>query len=374
MVAFVRKFTLANSPDRPRVMSGGDPLTNRDTPRALSADEILRHRLLERDLEFEARQAALRAAANGEGPTSFGEVPANGAKAFVESLDGVDVDTVIEAMAVVHHQGYVIVHDVLTSDIVSRVRDGMAGCFEATRALFEQPGPQNDRQTRHIQNVLSKTSAADQVAENPFFRALLAGILGFDYVLNAGAVAMSPDPGCAPQGLHRDDGFYALIPRPHMPLVVTAAFALDDFTAENGGTQLVPGSVRWPESRMPEPSEVVHAAMPAGSMLLWDGALFHGGGGNTTTNTRRTLTLNYTRGWLRTQFNQYLSVPRSRVLSMSPALQKDLGYHRSAFGLGGCDMQDPLEYLKRLAASGGDGAQRELGAETSLPRRDENTR
>ena len=363
---------MASPPDRttPRVLSPGPSnaqSSGRDDARTLTAEEIHKHRLLERDLEFEARIATLRAASEGEEPTSFGTAPANGARAFVESLDGVDLGAVIEAMTVVHREGYVIVQDVLTPEVVSRVRDGMADCFDSTRALFEQwPAAQKDRQTRHIQNVLSKTSAADEVAEVPFFRALLAGILGFDFVLNAGAVAMAPDPGCAPQGLHRDDGFYALIPRPHMPLVVTAAFALDDFTSENGGTQLVPGSVRWPESRAPELSEVIHAAMPAGSMLLWDGALFHGGGGNTTTSTRRTLTLNYTRGWLRTQFNQYLSVPRSRVLSMSPALQKDLGYRRSAFGLGGCDTQDPLEYLERMAASGGDGAQPGLGSEANL--------
>ncbi len=363
---------MASSPDRttPRVSppdaSSAQP-PERDDARTLSADEILEHRLLERDLEFEARKATLRAASEGHEPTSFGAVPANGAKAFVESLDGVDLDTVIEAMTVVHREGYVIVHDVLTPEVVSRVRDDMADCFESTRVLFEQlPAAQKDRQTRHIQNVLSKTSAADEVAENSFLRALLAGILGFDFVLNAGAVAMAPDPGCTPQGLHRDDGFYALIPRPHMPLVVTAAFALDDFTAENGGTQLVPGSVSWPDSRVPDASDVIHASMPAGSMLLWDGALFHGGGGNTTTNTRRTLTLNYTRGWLRTQFNQYLSVPRSRVLSMAPPLQKDLGYRRSAFGLGGCDTQDPLKYLERMTASGGDGAQPGLGSEANL--------
>ena len=92
--------------------------------------------------------------------------------------------------------------------------------------------------------------------------------------------------------------------------------------------------------------------------------MLHGGGANRTRDqTRRTLTLNYTRGLLRTQFNQYLCVPRARVLQMPPALQADLGYHRSSHGLGGCDHQDPLKYLRRLTEAGGDGAQEELGQE-----------
>jgi hypothetical protein len=48
---------------------------------------------------------------------------------------------------------------------------------------------------------------------------------------------------------------------------------------------------------------------------------------------------------------------------MPAELQADLGYHRSAVGLGGCDMQDPLQYLQRLIDAGGDGQQLQLGRE-----------
>jgi ectoine hydroxylase-related dioxygenase (phytanoyl-CoA dioxygenase family) len=104
--------------------------------------------------------------------------------------------------------------------------------------------------------------------------------------------------------------------------------------------------------------------MSAGSVLVWDGAVYHGGGSNTTkSQTRRTLTLNYTRGCLRTQYNQYLSIPRALVLSMPVELQRELGYEVSGRGLGGCDNQAPLAYLRRMFTAGGDGAQRMLGPE-----------
>jgi ectoine hydroxylase-related dioxygenase (phytanoyl-CoA dioxygenase family) len=174
---------------------------------------------------------------------------------------------------------------------------------------------------------------------------------------------MAPDPGCSPQGLHRDDGFYALIPRPHPPLVITVAIALDDFTKTNGATELIPGSCLWEGSRAPQENEIRMCNMRAGSMLFWDGSTFHRGGGNYSKLPRRTLTLNYCRGWLRTQFNQYISIPRHRILEMPPELQSDLGYHRSAIGLGSCDHQDSLEYLALLQKNGGDGAQAMLGQE-----------
>ena len=100
---------------------------------------------------------------------------------------------------------------------------------------------------------------------------------------------------------------------------------------------------------------------------MWDGAMLHGGGGNSTKDkSRRTLTLNYARGWLRTQFNQYLSIPRERILQMPSELQFDLGYHAAIGGAGTVDIQDPILYLKKLMQAGGDGAQGMLGREKKM--------
>lgn len=331
----------------------------------------LQQRLHERELEYLHRRLELELALDGikpVGPTP--QAPVHGAAEFVDSMKNVEIEDVLPVVERIHQDGYAIVQDFLNPAQVERIRTGMAPLFAACASMFKEfPSARHSgNQTMHLQNVLAKSDAADEVIVNPILRAIVAGVLGYDFILNAGAVAMSPDPGSSPQGLHRDDGFYALIPRPHLPLVLTVAIALDDFTPANGGTQIIPGSCCWPDSRQPTHEEVQLSEMPAGSLLFWDGSLYHGGGGNRTKDQpRRTLTLNYTRGWLRTQFNQYLSVPRDRVLSMPPELQTDLGYHRSALGLGGCDLQDPLKYLQAMADLGGDGVQAQLGRETSLP-------
>jgi ectoine hydroxylase-related dioxygenase (phytanoyl-CoA dioxygenase family) len=328
-------------------------------------DQTYNHRMSERHQEYRQRRLELQLAAEGIEPVGIDpKSPSYGGQAFVESLQGVDIDAVLDTVATVHRQGYAVV-PFLPEETLTEVREAMAPLFSSSQRLFGNVDTTLEHnQTVHVQNVLAKTNSVDRVASNAMLRAIIAGILGHDFILNAGAVAMAPDPGCSPQGLHRDDGFFALIPRPHLPLVVTVAIALDDFTRENGGTQIVPDSCCWPAERRPQPDELECCEMPAGSMLIWDGALFHGGGGNSTADQpRRTLTLNYTRGWLRTQFNQYLSIPRQRILAMPPELQADLGYHRSAMGLGGCDMRDPLQYLQRLVDAGGDGLQFQLGRE-----------
>jgi ectoine hydroxylase-related dioxygenase (phytanoyl-CoA dioxygenase family) len=311
-------------------------------------------RLADRDREFRQRITSLENVAS--------HIASEGGRVDAQAVRLLGL--VKRVATQVHTQGYVIVPDLLDSTQVERLRNAMAPLFAATGRMFRDLDPGGARQTIHIHNVLAKSRAADEVALNPLLRAIIRCVLGHDFILNAGAIAMSPDPGCSPQGLHRDDGHYPFPPRPRLPLVVTAAIALDDFTKANGGTQIVPGSCCWPDSRHPDAGEIIYCEMTAGSMLLWDGAIFHGGGGNATKDqSRRTLVLNYARGWLRTQFNQYLSIPRSLVLSMPPELQRDLGYHLDPHGLGVCDSQAPLDYLRRMVSNGGDGAQPMLGRE-----------
>ena len=105
--------------------------------------------------------------------------------------------------------------------------------------------------------------------------------------------------------------------------------------------------------------------MRAGDMLIWDGGVLHGSGANNSTRSRHTLTLNYARGWLRTQVNQYLCIPRNEVLKLPGELQRDLGYQPTSLGLGKCDNQDPLHYLQRMQVQG-DGSQYALGREAEL--------
>ena len=68
------------------------------------------------------------------------------------------------------------------------------------------------------------------------------------------------------------------------------------------------------------------AAMPRGSVLLWDGAVWHGGGANETDDARFGLSLNYCRGWVRQQENQYLSLDPAVVAALPDEVQKLLGY------------------------------------------------
>jgi len=121
----------------------------------------------------------------------------------------------------------------------------------------------------------------------------------------------------------------------------TTIVAVDDFTAENGGTEVIPGSHRWSDAQieghydgrkhdraMPASldSRLVPMAVPAGTCILFHGTLMHRGGANRSAASRLAFSNQYCEPWARTQENFFLGLPRERVAKMSPRLQVLLGY------------------------------------------------
>ena len=153
--------------------------------------------------------------------------------------------------------------------------------------------------------------------------------------------------------LHRDELVWCQVPEPHPELQVASIIALEDFTAENGATRVVPGSHRWPRDRQPQLDELVAAEMPAGAAIIYLGSTIHGGGPNTTkTQRRRGMHMSFNLGWLRTEENNYLTTPPKIARTLPRRAQELLGYAaHDAIMLGGgylgtVDTRDPIDLLE----------------------------
>ena len=252
-----------------------------------------------------------------------------------------------QAIAEVRAKGFSIIAEFITSGRLARVRAAMEPIFAMTTERdASRSGRHSGTQTVHVHNLFAKTDAVDEIAIDPVLLKIIAGVLGEQFQMSV-ATAMCPDPGVDAQDLHRDDGHYPLA-RPRPPFIANTLIALDDFSEENGATQLVPGSHLYGDEQ-PRPSldEVIYAEMPAGSLLVFDGALWHGGGGNRSQDRRRrSINLNFNLSWLRQQENQYLGIGRERWLGMPERLQRLLGLQKVNFLYGSVDYTDPLVYFK----------------------------
>lgn len=140
---------------------------------------------------------------------------------------------------------------------------------------------------------------------------LIEHLLGTDYLLS-NISANITGPGGGRMALHADQG-YVLPPFPAEPLAANAMWLIDDFDAEVGATQMVPGSHR--RDRGPTESdlaevETVAIEAPAGTLCVMEGRVWHQTGENRTTDRRRAgIFAYYVRPFLRTQENWWRSLP-----------------------------------------------------------------
>ncbi len=250
--------------------------------------------------------------------------------------DEATVDRVVDGL---DRDGCVVVERFLSPAKVQELIDELAPFREST------PEGRNDFEgfdTRRVYALFAKVRGFDELAIDPLLLGVLDRVLGEHQL--SGPVAIDVGPGETAQGLHRDDAVYP-VPWPHQQLVVNTMWALDDFTPDNGATEIVPGSHRTAPTERPLDSEVVTATMPAGSVMFYVGTVWHAGGANRTDERRLGVVLEYCASWLRAQENHVTAVPVDVVRTLPPRLQELLGYNVHPPFLGYVDGRHPRRSL-----------------------------
>lgn len=257
------------------------------------------------------------------------------------SVDPSLVDADLAALA---RDGYVIWENLLSDNECQQVRDAVAPMLSYQgRNSFE------GRRTQRLYSVLTKTRVCDRLVEHPRALAVLDRLLMPNYLLSALQV-INIEPGESRQLLHFDDAFYP-IPRPRPALGAATIWAIDDFTAANGATVVIPASHRWDDRRPTHTDLHQPVIMPAGSCVFFLGTLWHGGGANNTEAGRLAVTAQYCQPWLRPLEAFTLSVPTDIVKVVSQDIQRMLGYSIHPPFVGAVDGQHPLRLLERAADS-----------------------
>jgi ectoine hydroxylase-related dioxygenase (phytanoyl-CoA dioxygenase family) len=242
-----------------------------------------------------------------------------------------------KALELLLRDGYVVLEGLIDAEQCARIRD------EASRLLDKfGANPFEGQRTQRVYAPLSKTRAIDDLIDHPRILALLDGCLMPNYLLSQ-AQLINILPGEASQGLHHDDAFYPL-PRPWKPVHAAFIAAIDDFTADNGATVVVPGSHRWSD-RQPKPEETQPCVMRAGSAVVFLGALWHGGGANRSERARLAVTGQYCDPWLRQQENFLLELSKEQARSLREPIRSLVGYSIHPPFMGMVDRHHPRKVL-----------------------------
>ena len=247
------------------------------------------------------------------------------------------------AASEVAERGWTILPDAIEPELVAELAADLAR-LEAELHAAPAANSFEGTNTIRIYNLLARSPAWWKV---PIHEAVLPVV---ERVLDRGCLVSSLSsinigPGETAQPIHADDQLIP-IPKPHPPTVCNTMWALTDFTEENGATRLIRGTHQAdssPDYGRDYDSEF--AAMTKGSVLVWHGSLWHGGGANRTAERRVGIAMNYCAGYIRQQENQQLGIPRDMVERMPRRLQELLGFGLYNGLIGHIDKRAPIDDL-----------------------------
>jgi ectoine hydroxylase-related dioxygenase (phytanoyl-CoA dioxygenase family) len=269
-------------------------------------------------------------------------------------------ERVAEYVEEIAKQGYTIVRDAIEPELVRDLVDRIREIAKETEAA-PRGNPAEGYATLRTYNLLARGEVIQRMPVHENVLPIVEGVLD-DGCLISGMTAIDIGPGEVPQPIHPDD-LVMNIPKPHPPLQCTTLWALTDFTGPNGATRIIPNShLKDHNPEFGTEYESIPAEMSAGSVLIIDGSLWHGGGANTTENEFRLgVNLQYCAGWVRQQQNQVLAIPLEVARTFSDRLLQLCGYSLFRGLMGHVDGKSPaaalgLDRMRQTAYQGDDYA------------------
>jgi ectoine hydroxylase-related dioxygenase (phytanoyl-CoA dioxygenase family) len=256
-------------------------------------------------------------------------------------------------------RGFLIFERVLSPDTVADIRAALAP------HLARDPKGRNDfegERTNRVYALMAKSAVFAELAIHPLALAFAEAELGSSCLLSA-LLAINLHPGETVQPWHFDDGG-AKVPRPRPALGVSAFWAIDDTTEQNGATEIIPGSHLWDGEIIQgavipsdfarkgadhadgDRTDAVKLVMPSGSLAITKGTLWHRGGANRSDRPRLIITPQYCAGWIRQFENMALAVPAEVAEKLPERARELIGYSIHPPFMGHVDGRHPRKLLR----------------------------
>jgi ectoine hydroxylase-related dioxygenase (phytanoyl-CoA dioxygenase family) len=230
--------------------------------------------------------------------------------------------------------GYLVLPGLMPAELLRRLRDRVDELFRQEGALAgsefkQEPG------ARRLANLVNKGRVFEEVILRPEVLEAMAQVLGPKFKLSSLNVRSADPHSPCDQPLHADS---AAIADESGYWVCNSVWMLDDFTAENGATRMVPGSHRWGRVPPPEMYEA-HAKQElvtgkAGTVVIMNAHMWHGGTANRTDAPRRAMHVYYTRRdkpqqqwqkkWVSAEVQNRLPAEARQILALDDPLNDEL--------------------------------------------------
>jgi ectoine hydroxylase-related dioxygenase (phytanoyl-CoA dioxygenase family) len=240
-------------------------------------------------------------------------------------------------------EGYTILPDAIEPDLVAEIDEALV-TLERDLGTVPADNLFEGLHTTRVYNLLVHGATFAKIPTHPKVLPVVEGVLDPGLLISS-LSSIAIGPGERAQPIHADDQVIPLR-RPHEPIICNTMWAITDFTEANGATRLIPGSHLRDTAPNPlEHYDTIAAEMSKGSVLVWVGSVWHGGGANLTDTRRVGIAMNYCSGFIRQQENQQLGIPPHMVTTFPRRLQELVGYSVYNGLIGHIDKQHPAAYV-----------------------------
>ncbi|MEM7030381.1 MAG: phytanoyl-CoA dioxygenase family protein [Chloroflexota bacterium] len=254
--------------------------------------------------------------------------------------------------------GYCLIANALSQDQVAALKTRMVEQAEAEMqagVAIQDGGPKGGPPiNQRLTMLVNKGRVFREMLFAPAVRAVIDHALGEEYLLHSHTANIAK-PGGVAMGLHTDQWWMPVpIPRdqeanpvgsmtrarPNIEAVepietlppracVNVMWMINDFSPENGGTRLVPGSHlygRRPYKPEDKQADSIGATGPAGTAMVFDGRAWHGTGANISDGPRLGLLTTFIGPQFRPQENYTVGLAPEVYEEASPELLALLGF------------------------------------------------
>lgn len=239
-----------------------------------------------------------------------------------------NVDLLEEALSV---EGYFVIEGVIDPALCRRLESAISTGLLGVRAAVGVDRLENARELGVVRIPMLFDDAFLEVLEHPVMLDVVDRTVGPTATLHLqNGFSLPP---IADSGDTSD--VFQLAFHPDFPRYlngylasVNVMLAVDAFTANNGGTLVVPGTHQRAERPSTEYLEAraVPVECPAGSLVVFDSTLWHAAGRNHSDRDRKAINHQFTRSWLKPQIDYVRALPAELSERLSERTRKLLGW------------------------------------------------
>ena len=227
--------------------------------------------------------------------------------------------------AAMKNRGWFLFEDIVDQSLVKDLITDLEQAYEIRRAIQIKNGVDaNTGGTAH--HLLADGRSFLELMNRAYLDEYIKSFFGGPYILNTfgGNMNLRKQFNYA-SIVHRDVRTYTA----EIKLLLNIIVTLDAFTLDNGATYLFSGSHLKKEKPSDDEffANAERCVARSGSIVLWDANIWHAAGENKTDQPRRSLSLIYSKPFMKQQFDYPRSIGYENASSCSEAFRQIVGFN-----------------------------------------------